>query len=936
MANIKISALPLASLPLDLPNTLFEVQTFEAGIEVSRKVTAEELVGSISGLDATFITVNANASLPNERILTEGQFISIADAGAGNPITISVSAALAWANLSDVDIEQAQTGSFIYSIDGTDWEDTGGGLLWDDIAGELLNLFTYVALGGIALRNANGDCFIDNVLLGGGQFQYTVSVAGNDFVRLRDDGLASFGQSGGSQNTTLQSGVEVDIVRNGVDQVALTLAPAAGGLSVNNTLTGAGLERVLTIGDIGAGNPFATSLGILGDINTATPPTTEAITADLELRDLQNVNVIGSFGFDASNTLDLKNLMRGGELLFSATDAGGAEAFAYFFDPAASFWLRHGATQEIVIFSQSVSAGGVLVANGVTGAGGNSRVRTASDKGAKEIEFNFDTNTDTGSDPGSQDFRMNNVNPALVTEIAVADQSIALQTEFDLFWGAELVSGDKLFIVQPNSQDNWAQYELTGPPVDQTGWWNFPVSLIANGTIFDTTRLCRFSFSLASLAAGGGSASQLVDGSANVAVIAEGSGTSAIRSVGNIDAEGRELEWQLANGTTRFSIGNEFFTDMILRNHIAGRHVIINVGTGGGTRIRAHFSGDAANGGVTLYAGTSATGRLATSNEGVRIQNGTLFLAEQAAQESDDTGFGQLFVDSADDALHYITEVGVDFNLSAGVFDPTLDQTISGHWEFTDVQGVDFGPSCELDLRNNADDSSVFIQNLGPIFQFGIAGGDFGDGVFQISQSSFARVECPVIFIGEQAASEADIAGDGQIWVESLVPNTLMFTDDSGTEMRVSTVQWFNNFGGQQQVNNSTTPVVITQLSGFQLDANSVYHIEIFLKVNQASATPDLLLRLNPQGAGTLSDEVFQITSIAATGVFTFQDTNVHTVLGAIQNATGNHTVHIIGTVDVGNGDLWDLEFAQQIATAANTIIDDASYVKVTKIGPGP
>ncbi len=115
---------------------------------------------------------------------------------------------------------------------------------------------------------------------------------------------------------------------------------------------------------------------------------------------------------------------------------------------------------------------------------------------------------------------------------------------------------------------------------------------------------------------------------------------------------------------------------------------------GGGNRIRLHLSGDQANGGVTLYAGSSAVGRLATSNEGVRIQNGTLFLAEQAAAEANDAGFGQLFVDSADDALHYITEAGVDVNLSTGAFDPTADITFSGNIDFTNVQCVDFGASC--------------------------------------------------------------------------------------------------------------------------------------------------------------------------------------------------------------------------------------------------
>jgi hypothetical protein len=43
MANIKISDLPDAALPLDGPNSFFEVQTIEAGVDVSRKVASDQL-----------------------------------------------------------------------------------------------------------------------------------------------------------------------------------------------------------------------------------------------------------------------------------------------------------------------------------------------------------------------------------------------------------------------------------------------------------------------------------------------------------------------------------------------------------------------------------------------------------------------------------------------------------------------------------------------------------------------------------------------------------------------------------------------------------------------------------------------------------------------------------------------------------------------------
>jgi len=43
-----------------------------------------------------------------------------------------------------------------------------------------------------------------------------------------------------------------------------------------------------------------------------------------------------------------------------------------------------------------------------------------------------------------------------------------------------------------------------------------------------------------------------------------------------------------------------------------------------------------------------------------------------------------------------------------------------------------------------------------------------------------------VIFLAEQAEADADVAGEGQIWVDTATPNTLMFTDDTGTDFQVA------------------------------------------------------------------------------------------------------------------------------------------------------
>lgn len=85
MPNIMISGLPLATLPLDGPNSFFEVQTIEAGVEVSRKVASDDL------------TLNAAITIEEEGVpLVTGadtlNFVGagVTASGAGSTKTITI------------------------------------------------------------------------------------------------------------------------------------------------------------------------------------------------------------------------------------------------------------------------------------------------------------------------------------------------------------------------------------------------------------------------------------------------------------------------------------------------------------------------------------------------------------------------------------------------------------------------------------------------------------------------------------------------------------------------------------------------------------------------------------------------------------------------------------------------------------------------------
>lgn len=293
MPNITISGLPPATLPLDGPNSFFEVQTIEAGVPVSRRVASDDLT------IGTGITVE-DEGVPLAAAATTLDFVGagVTASGVGSTKTITIPGASgAIVNPGTVEGQMLR------------WDNTGSDydpfseLIADLIGFELVSQLTYVAEGGIAVRNANGDVFIDNNLLGGGQYQYSVNL-GNDAIRIRDDGLALFGMSGGTQNTTLQSGAEVDIVRNGVDQIALSLAPAAGGLSVNNTLTGAGLERVLTLSDLASGGQVNTVVGGTNITVNAADPVNPIVNLDAAITGMTVNGVVLNTGGLATDYLN--------------------------------------------------------------------------------------------------------------------------------------------------------------------------------------------------------------------------------------------------------------------------------------------------------------------------------------------------------------------------------------------------------------------------------------------------------------------------------------------------------------------------------------------------------------------------------------------------------------------------------------------------------
>lgn len=105
------------------------------------------------------------------------------------------------------------------------------------------------------------------------------------------------------------------------------------------------------------------------------------------------------------------------------------------------------------------------------------------------------------------------------------------------------------------------------------------------------------------------------------------------------------------------------------------------------------------------------------------------------------------------------------------------DVVFTGDVEFNNIQGVKFGPSTEIELRNPTSDSTWFLQYTSFFCQFGVFGDDFQDIIMDFSNSfTHFRFGAPVL-LQERAAAINGPSTFGQLWVRDDDPNILMFTD---------------------------------------------------------------------------------------------------------------------------------------------------------------
>jgi len=70
--------------------------------------------------------------------------------------------------------------------------------------------------------------------------------------------------------------------------------------------------------------------------------------------------------------------------------------------------------------------------------------------------------------------------------------------------------------------------------------------------------------------------------------------------------------------------------------------------------------------------------------------------------------------------------------------------------------------------------------------------------------------DCGVLFLREQAAADADVAGQGQFWVQTATPNIPMFTDDAGTDFQLASLAGTETLTNKT-INTASNTITVTE-----------------------------------------------------------------------------------------------------------------------------
>lgn len=379
MPNITISGLPPATLPLDGPNSFFEVQTIEGGETVSRKIAADDinlssaiviedegvpLAGGADTLDfiGAGVTASGAGSTKTIEILGGGQVDSVV---SGVNITIDATDPInPIANL-----DAAITG---VSVNGVTLSDAG-------LATDFLN-----EAGGYSTPAGGGQ--VDSVV-GGTNISVNVADPVNPIVNL-DAAI-----TGVSVNAVTLSAAGA--ATNYLDESGGYSIPAGAGGGVDSVTAGTNLNDSGTAADpiLNVDDPL-----IIGSVNatsseavnqTVTPYANVALNIGPNLVGTQGIMQINrqniqtrqsAFGYNSTLFININGAGTAG----SNTIIGGLNGAQVEVDFGVAVRFQHAQVGTTVAETAAAASGGFLVNNLATGAG-LERVLTTADLGGGAV-----------------------------------------------------------------------------------------------------------------------------------------------------------------------------------------------------------------------------------------------------------------------------------------------------------------------------------------------------------------------------------------------------------------------------------------------------------------------------------------------------------------------------------------------------------------------
>lgn len=250
------------------------------------------------------------------------------------------------------------------------------------------------------------------------------------------------------------------------------------------------------------------------DINTATPPTTEAVTGFFEIQDLAGDDTLARFGYtEGANDVYLKNQMHGGGFNISVETSGGAERFLMTATAASNMTIRSQLNFTLYVGNSEVAIqankdsnvtlyhnaigtartatkadGGFTVDNEYNGSVGFERVLSLADitQGLPVLRYQFSTGVG-GGDPTDGIVEFNNATAANITQVNFDD---LMWLDHDGEWLFPLITkGDILLFKNEVTESEVITLKATDVATDQTGYWTLPVEYVSGAIPTDAAFL---------------------------------------------------------------------------------------------------------------------------------------------------------------------------------------------------------------------------------------------------------------------------------------------------------------------------------------------------------------------------------------------------------------------------------------------------------------